>query len=448
MRSLGTPYFHSRRAFLQTAATASLGAALPRWFLDENQAHAESFKAPAASDKPRFALIGCGGEGRGIAQHALRFATAVAVCDVDATHAAQAAQQLGGVKVYRDFRKLLEQKDIHAILNATPDHWHTLINLAAMKAGKDVYSEKPLTLTIDEGKHVVAVAQATHRILQTGSQQRSDARFRLACELVRNGRLGKLTQITTILPAGPRRGPFQPTSVPRELDWEFWQGQAPRHPYLTERCHLWFRYWLDYSGGTLTDWGAHHNDIALWGMGLDRSGPSTIEAKALVQSIAGGFTAPSQYVVDYTYANGVQHRCHSTTANNIFGGIEGKPRPGELLHGVKFEGTEGWIYVTRGKIEASRPELLSQPLAGKKIALYVSHDQMGNFFECVRSRKAPICDAEIGHRSVSVCHLGGIALRLGRKLTWDPVKEMFPADREAESYLQREMHKPWSYETI
>jgi predicted dehydrogenase len=435
-----------RRSFLRTTA-AGLAAGLPAWFIEASEG-AACQPPRSANDKPHFALIGCGGEGRAIAKHATRFGIPVAVCDVDSGHAAEASKLLGGVQTYKDFRKLLERKDVDAILTATPDHWHTLINIAALKAGKDVYSEKPLTLTIDEGKHLVATVRSTGRILQTGSQQRSDDRFRLACELVRNGRLGKLTDITTILPAGPVRGPFRSAPVPRDLDWEFWQGQAPRHEYLPERCHLWFRYWFDYSGGTMTDWGAHHNDIALWALGLDRSGPVEIEGKVLVPTIPGGFTAPGNYEVNYVYGNGVRHRCMSTTANNIFGGADRKLRRNERGNGVKFEGSDGWIFVSREKIEASRPELLSQPLSSPQVRLYVSKDHMGNFFDCLRSRKPPICDAEIGHRSVSVCHLGVIALRLGRKLHWDPEREEFAGDKEADKYLVREMHKPWSYEAV
>jgi predicted dehydrogenase len=441
------PLLLPRRSFLKTAAALGL-AGLPAWFVEETLAQSKPEKKLAANDKPNFALIGCGGEGRGIAKFATRFANPVAVCDVDSKHAGEASHDLGGVKIYKDFRQLLEQKNIDTVLNATPDHWHTLINLAALKAGKDVYSEKPLTLTIDEGKRLVATVQETKRVFQTGSQQRSDARFRLACELVRNDRLGKLTHVTTILPAGPNDGPFKPEKVPAELDWDFWQGQTSLHDYTPKRCHLWFRYWLDYSGGTMTDWGAHHNDIALWGLGLDHSGPVTFEGKRLVEPIPGGYTAAAEYEVHYIYANGVQHRCASTTANNIFGGVQRPPRAAELLTGVKFEGPEGWIYVTRGKIEASRPEILKEPLRTKKVELYVSNNHMGNFFDCVRSRKPPICDAEIGHRSVSVCHLGVIAIRLGRKLTWDPDKQSFGDDKEAESYLSREMRKPWTYEAI
>lgn len=434
-----------RREFLKAAAGAAL---LPAWFVEESRSVAQPPPSRAANERPSIGLIGCGGMGRGDAQNASRFGQLVAVCDVDTEHAEEAAQQYKGAKVYKDFRKLLEDKTIDVVINATPDHWHTLINLGALKAGKDVYSEKPLTLTIDEGKRLVAAVGESGRVLQTGSQQRSDARFRLACELVRNGRLGKLTTITTILPAGLNQGPFQPTATPKALDWDFWQGQAPRHEYVKERTHLYFRYWLDYSGGTMTDWGAHHNDIALWAMGLDRSGPTAVEGKALATPIAGGYTAPSEYEVVYTYANGVRHRCISTTANTIFGTAARDPRPDELLHGVKFEGPDGWLYVTRGKLDASRPELIKEPLKDKQVDLPVSNDHMGNFFDCVRTRKPPICDAEIGHRSVSLCHLGVIAIRLGRKLNWDPVKQAFIGDKEADSYLRREMRKPWTYEMI
>jgi predicted dehydrogenase len=432
-----------RRDFLKAAAGAAL---LPAWLAEEGRSAARPPRG--ANERPGIGLVGCGGMGRADAKNAGRFGKVVAVCDVDAKHAGEASKMFGGARVYRDFRKLLEDKGIDVVINATPDHWHTLVNLAAVKAGKDVYSEKPLTLTIDEGKRLVAAVRKSGRVLQTGSQQRSDARFRLACELVRNGRLGKLTAITTILPAGLNQGPFKPSAAPKGLDWDFYQGQAPWHEYLKERTHLYFRYWLEYSGGTMTDWGAHHNDIALWAMGLDRGGPTAVEGKALATPVPGGYTAPSEYEVVYTYANGVRHRCVSTTANTIFGSEARKPKPGELLHGVKFEGPEGWIYVTRGKLEASRPELIKEPLKDRKFPLQVSNDHMGNFFDCVRTRKPPVCDAEVGHRSASLCHLGVIALRLGRKLCWDPAREEFVGDKEAGGYLHREMRKPWTYDMI
>jgi predicted dehydrogenase len=434
-----------RREFLKAAAAA---AVLPAWFMDECRSNAQPATPRGPNDRPGIGLVGCGGMGRGDATNAGRFGKVVAVCDVDTKQAGEASKLFDGAKIYKDFRKLLEDKSVDVVITATPDHWHTLVNLAALKAGKDIYSEKPLTLTIDEGKRLVASVKQSGRVLQTGSQQRSDSRFRLACELVRNGRLGKLAEITTILPAGLNQGPFKSTPPPKELDWEFYQGQAAPHDYVKERTHLYFRYWLDYSGGTMTDWGAHHNDIALWAMGLDRSGPATVEGKALSTPIAGGYTAPAEYEVVFTYANGVRHRCVSTTADSIFGSSARDIKQGELRHGVKFEGPEGWIYVTRGKLEASRPELIKEPLKSKQFELPVSNDHMGNFFDGVRTRKPPICEAEIGHRSVSLCHLGGIAIRLGRKLNWDPVKEEFAGDNEANSHLAREMRKPFTYDMI
>jgi len=436
----------SRRRFLKTSAVIAAGSALPAWFVEQSRSYAATTKPLSPNEKPNIALIGCGGQGRYDTTLAAKFANVIAVCDVDSKHAEEASKQFGGAKVYRDFRKLLEHDDLHAIVHGTPDHWHTLINIAVMKAGKDVYSEKPLTMTIDEGKRLVAVARETNRILQTGSQQRSDARFRLACELVRNGRLGRLKHVITSLPAGPRRGPFSPGPVPPELDWDFWQGQTPVVPYVRERCHGSFRYWWDYSGGTMTDWGAHHNDIALWGLGLERSGPVTVEGKSLVEMIPGGFTASAEYRVEYSYANGVTHTCQSTSGNGPDGSVRGTPKPGEMAHGVRFEGADGWIFVTRGKIEASKPELLAEPLAAGATRLYASENHMGNFFDCIRSRKPPICDAEIGHRSVSVCHLGVISIRLRRKLKWDPSREQFVDDKEADKWLMREQRKPWTYD--
>jgi predicted dehydrogenase len=246
---------------------------------------------------------------------------------------------------------------------------------------------------------------------------------------------------------GLHEGPFVAKPVPSELDWDLWQGQTRTTAYMPERCHQKFRYWWDYSGGTMTDWGAHHNDIALWGLGKERSGPVSIEGKPLVEPIPGGFTAASQFSFKYVYDDGVEHFCNSTTANGWAGAVLREPGPDEKYTGVQFEGPEGWIYVTRGgKIEASDPALIDTPLPSGAERLYASDDHMGNFFDCIKTRKAPICEAEIGHRSVSVCHLGTIALRLGRKLEWDPEAENFRNDAEASSMLAREMRKPYDYD--
>ena len=441
---MNNPSFHfNRRRFLKTSAAIATGSTLPKWFLEEAEARPKPTRVLSPNDQPAIALVGCGGMGRGDAKKASSFGRVVAVCDLDDARIAEAKKLFPDAAVYKDFRKIMERDDIHVVICGTVDHWHTLISLAAMRTGKDVYCEKPLTLTIDEGKRLVRAVQKTKRILQTGSQQRSNKDFRLACELVRNGRIGKLKHVTTILPAGLRDGPFQPSPVPAGLDWDFWKGPTADVEYVKERCHFSFRYWYEYSGGTLTDWGAHHNDIALWGMGLDRSGPESIEAKALSEPIPGGYSAIADYRIDFVYPNGVTHTCESTRDNTVSGGVV---NAGGKLHGVRFEGPDGWIWVTRGKIEASSPEILTEPLPSNAERLYASDDHMGNFFECIRSRKQPICEAEIGHRSASICHLGAIALRVSRKLKWNPKKEEFIGDREANKFLARELRKPWSYE--
>src|SRR5271165_753772 len=293
--------FHvSRRTFLGRVAAAAAATGLPSWFVESQMLRAEeAAPAPAPNDRPGIALIGCGGMGKADAGNAANHGDIVAVCDVDSSHAAEAAKRFAaGGRVpaqYSDFRRLLERKDVHAVVNATPDHWHSLVNIAAARAGKDVYGEKPLTLTIGEGRHVVEAVRKHGAVLQTGTQQRSSQRFRLACELVRNGRIGRLKQAEVWLPAGLREGPFATAPVPAGLNWDFWQGQAPSFDYVPQRCFTYFRYWYEYSGGTMTDWGAHHNDIAYWAIGL--VAPREIEATPLSQPIPGGYTTFAEYDV-------------------------------------------------------------------------------------------------------------------------------------------------------
>ena len=463
---MNRPALHTRRHLIKTAAGFAAAATLPGWYLEEVLAQDAPVEPKSPNDLPNVALIGCGGRGRGVAKEAQKFGRVIAVCDVDASHREGAAAELAGsqreadakagrkpsqgkINEYDDFRKLIDtEKDLHVVVNGCPDHWHTLVNLYAVRRGKDVYSEKPLTLTIDEGKRLVAAVRETKRVLQTGTQQRSDPQFRMVCELVHNGRVGKLQKVTTIVPAGLRDGPFQAKPVPPRLNWDLWLGQAPQVEYVPQRAHVTFRFWYDYSGGTITDWGAHHNDIALWGMGLDGGGPTTIEGRRLVEQIPGGYDAASQYEVKYTYANGIEHTCKTTTADSIFGSLDREPPPGERHNGIVFEGTDGWIYVRRGTIEASDPAIVKDPLPANAKRLYASNDHMGNFFECLRTRKDPICGALIGHRSVSVCHLGAIATRLGRKLRWDPQREQFVGDEEANRMVAREQRRPWTYEAV
>lgn len=433
----------SRRLLMKSAAATVASSALPAWFVEESLGAQQS--NPSGKDRRRVALIGCGGMGVNDANAASKFGSIVAVCDVDENRVAEARKKWPEATAYQDFRRLLENKEIDVVVCGTVDHWHALVSIAAMRAGKDVYCEKPLTLTIDEGKQIVRVAKETGRILQTGSQQRSDAKFRLACELVRNGRIGKLQHVDVFLPTGQRAGPFSSSPVPNGFDWNMWQGQTPEVDYVQQRTHVTFRYWWEYSGGTMTDWGAHHNDIALWGMGLERSGPVTVSGKPTIDMIPGGFTAASEYRVEYKYANGITHSCRSTSANTWSGGVvDAKGQQ----HGVKFIGSDGWIWVSRGILQASNPELLVEPLGSAAERLYVSDNHMSNFFQCVETRKPTICEPEIGHRSASICHLGVIAIRLGRELQWDPEKEQFVGDAEANSFVSREMRKPWSYTSV
>lgn len=433
----------SRRTFLAGSAAGVALATVPEWFAKRAEA---AEKEMAASKRRKFGpndqinvgVIGPGGSKGGykMGLHDAMAAASkpgvrvIAACDVDQTHLNECADKFGGSECakYVDFRELIARKDIDAVVIGTPDHWHAYICIAAMKAGKDVYCEKPLTLTIDEGKKLVQVWRETGAVFQTGSQQRSDGRFRLACELVRNGRIGKLTKVEAHLPGGPTGGPFQPEPVPADLDWDMWLGPAPVEDYFKERTHGSFRWWLDYSGGILTDWGAHHNDIAQWGMGTDRSGPISVQAYGRGPVIGKNcYDTFPEFDVRLVYENGVPLRVTNQGEN-----------------GVLFEGEGGWIFVSRGQIKASDQKLIDEPLPADAIRLYQSDDHMGNFIDCVRSRKQAICDAEIGHRSVTISHLCNISLLLGgRHLKWDPVREEFKGDAQANAMLRRESRKPW-----
>jgi len=440
----------SRGQFIKRCASLAAMTGLPLWYIERQELEAQQTrKKLGPNDRPLIALVGAGSQGQGDALNARNYGDIVAVCDVDRTHAEQAAKKLAtdgrDPKIYSDFRRLLERSDIDIIVNATPDHWHSLVNIAAAKAGKDIFGEKPLTLTVDEGRHVIKAVRENKRILQTGTQQRSTARFRLACELVRNGRIGKLLNANVWLPAGLRDGPFKSVPVPEGLNWDFWQGQAPWADYMPQRCHRTFRFWYDYSGGTMTDWGAHHNDIAYWAIGL--LAPSVVESKVSAQPIPGGYTTFTDYEVNYTYSNGIGLRIRTTRDDSIYGShINKAGQP----NGIRFEGTKGWIWVSRDEITASEKHLLTDPLPENAERLYKSNNHMGNFMDCVRSRKLPICDVEIGHRSATMCHLGAISMRTGLKLNWDAKTERFIGEHaeHANTYLKREMRKPYDYSFV
>ena len=419
---MSKPFHITRRSFLQRSMLAAAASGLPLWFVQRELAAAEVAKSiTSPNDRPGIALIGCGGMGTGDAQNASRFGDIVAVCDVDQRHVDAAAQKFtkaGKMPAkYGDFRKLLERDDVHAIVQGTPDHWHTLINIAAAKAKKDVYGEKPLTLTIDEGKQVIKAVRQNKIVFQTGTQQRSSKRFHLANH-------------------------FKKVSVPPEFNYDFWLGQAPAAEYFTERCHTTFRWWFDYSGGPVTDWGAHHNDIARWAIGLD--GPVGVEARVVTPPLPDGYTTPSEFAATLTWANGVTQIVKTTTDDSPFGAVINESGQ---RNGVKFTGTDGWLWVNRDEITASDKKLLTAPLPDNAVKLEVSNDHMGNFFDCVRSRKDPIASVENGHRSACIGHLIIIALRTGRKLQWNPDTEVFTGEgaAEANGHLARKMRAPYDY---
>ena len=443
----------SRRSFLKRCSLTAAATGLPLWFIERDLARAaeQNTTTPTSpNNRPGVALIGCGGQGGSDLAGAAKFGNVVALCDVkESALKATAARYTKDGKApatFTDFRKILERKDVNIIVNGTPDHWHSLINIGAAKAKKDVYGEKPLTLTIDEGKHVIKAVRDNKIVFQTGTQQRSDRRFRLACELIRNQRIGKLQTVEVFVPAGLREGPFATDQiVPAGLDWDLWLGQAPNVSYMKERASQMFRWWWDYAGGPVTDWGAHHNDIARWAIGQD--GPIAVEAKATVGPIAGGYTTCKEFEATLEYAGGIRQIVKTTTADSPFGGVID---PKGQRNGIRFTGTDGWLWVNRGDMSASKEELYMAPLPDSALKLEVSNNHMSNFFDCVSSRKDPIAHVEQGHRSAVVGHLIIIAMHLGRKLQWDPAKEVFTGDsaKEANTHLAREMRKPYDYSYV
>ncbi|MFV1967323.1 MAG: Gfo/Idh/MocA family protein, partial [Pirellulaceae bacterium] len=327
----------------------------------------------------------------------------------------------------------LDRKDIYAVVISTPDHWHAIPTVLACDAGKDVYVEKPLTVSIAEGRDMVRAARKNNRIVQTGSQQRSRFDFRYACELVRSGRIGEI-QIIKVGLDGVRK-PWMPDKPvpdcdpPEWLDYDFWLGPAPLRPYNPGRVHYHFRWWWDYSGGELTNWGAHHLDIVQWGLGTDESGPVEIEGTARYHE-KNWFEVPTWYDVTYKYANGVKVVC-------------GPDYQKELGDGVTFIGTKGEIHVSRQEFTSKPEEIIKKPIGNDDVHLYESTNHDQNWLDCIKSRELPVCDVAIGHRSATVCHLGNIAIRTGRKIKWDPAKEQIVGDEEANQMVRRPYRSPW-----
>jgi predicted dehydrogenase len=428
-----------RRTFLKHSAGA-LAAGLLNPYVFTADAE-ESLKPRSKNARFRIGAIGMRYQGSVITEKALVEGDVVAIADVDHQVAEKAKAQFGGkADLYEDYRRLLERQDVDVVMIGTPDHWHTKMVVDACLAGKDVYCEKPLTLTIDEGKLMRKVVAQTGRVVQVGSWERSDHRFRLACEMVRQGRIGKLRRVEVVLGKNETGGPFVTEAPPAHLNWDLWQGQTPDVPYIKERCHYTFRWWQAYSGGQITDWGAHHVDIAQWGIGAQDSGPLEVDGQARYPDVPNGYDVPIDFRAKFRYANGVELEILDHGRN-----------------GVMFEGEEGRIFANRGTLAGKAVDALAErPLAREQFMLY-EHDNlsrperfgkldsiinhMGNFFDCVKTRETPISNVACQHRSVSVCHLANISMRLGRPLNWDPETERFVGDDEADGYLSRPQRK-------
>ena len=415
-----------RREFIQGA-----GLALVAPYVLTSRALGAPNEHPA-SERITVGLIGLRGVGR---RHlgralALRHFQVRGCCDVDKKILSGALSLArGGTKRrvlgWGDFRRMLDAKDIDAVIIATPDHWHALISIYACRAGKDVYCEKPLSLTIREGRRMVEAVRRYGRVFQTGTQHRSKHHTRFACELVRSGRIGKLHTIRTGIPYALWPPPPVPNSAPPpQLDYDMWLGPAPARPYNAKRVHQHFRCFWDYSGGQMTNHGHHANDLAQWGNGTELTGPISVEGRAWYEP-HGWYEVPMRSEATFEYANGVRLICGLGSA-------------------ARFQGSDGEIYCGYGSLKASRAELLTQPIGPNDVHLYRSTDHHGNWAECIKSRKLPICDVEIGHRTVTLCHLANIAIRLGRKIRWDPDKEEILNDEEATRMLHRAYRAPWS----
>ncbi len=435
----------SRRRFLPAAAGAlaagaAVGAAYPTASVSQEA------QPGSKNDRLGLGAIGMRYQGSVITEKAIPHGDLVAICDVDRHVREQARASFGSTAaIYEHYRDLLARKDVDVVLIGTPDHWHAPIAIEACRAGKDVYCEKPLTLTVDEGKRLCRAVQETGAVLQVGSWQRSDWKFRLAAEMVRAGRIGTIRKVTVVLDKNPQGGPFETVEPPPNLNWDLWLGQAPNAPYAPERCHYTFRWWREYAGGKMTDWGAHHLDIAQWAIGMQFSGPLEVRGNARFPRIANGYNVPIDFEATLTYPGGVEMSVLDTGEN-----------------GITFEGADGTIFVSRSKLSGALVDALrddplpveeyglyeddlpdAQPRTGK-LASLVSH--MANFFRCVRTRNTPISDVVSQHRSATVCHLANIAMEVGRRLTWDPEAEQFVDDAGANALLQREQRDGYGIE--
>jgi predicted dehydrogenase len=451
----------TRRAVLRgTLAGIACGAGSPRFV----PSSVLGFEAkPAANDRVNLAFIGLGNQGLANLSNpyqesynlkggfiAMPDARVVAVCDVDAARLQRGQRIVNDLygtsdcAATPDFREILARRDVDAVVISTPDHWHAAIGIAAARAGKDVYSEKPLAHNLAEGRAICDVARRYGTVWQTGSQQRSWATFRRACELVRSGRIGEVKTVRVALPAGGRSNvPTTPVSVPDGFDYDRWLGPAPWAPYCNGRCHGSFRSVSDYSSGPIADWAGHHADIALWGMGADETWPIEVAAEGEFNT-AGLFDNMLTYRIECRYARGF-----SVVIEDNSRRPEGKDGVRfsrccfGMNIGVLFEGSAGWIQVNRGGMD-SYPESVRRSLLGPNdVRLYRSDDHKQNFLDSIRSRRPTVAPPHVAHHSIGAAYLGVIAMRLKRPLRWDAVRERFAGDDEADRMLSRPMRSPW-----
>lgn len=423
-----------RRAFLKQTAFTVSSATIP-YFVPSSALGKAG--AVAASERITVGFIGTGDHG--INMNLKSFlaqpdAQAVAVCDVDPVNLHKARDLVNArydntdCLTTQDWQEIVARPDIDAVMISTPDHWHVPISIAAAKAGKDVQCEKP-TLTIEEGRRLVEVVERYDRVFQWSTEDRAVDVYHRMCELVRNGRIGKVHTIKVELPVGPDTpGNPEPMSVPEGFAYDMWLGPAPWAPYTKDRCHWNFRWIFDYSGGMLTDWGAHLLDGAQWGNDTEHTGPVEVEGRGVFCQ-GGLYDTAHEYHLEYTYADGVKLLVDS-----------GEPS-------LRFEGTDGWIGNRgwRGKLEASRPAILNSVIGPDEIHLYTCpQGEHRNFLDCVKSRQACYFPPEIGQRCFTIAHIGNIAMRLGRKLRWNPQEERFVNDDEANRMLRRAARSPWN----
>jgi len=398
---------------------------------------------PPASERITVGFLGVGGHGTGVNLRSFLAqpdAQAVAVCDVDSTRMARAKSMVmkayadrhrtgvfHGCSAVADWREVVARPDIDAVMISTPDHWHVPMSLAALRAGKDVICEKP-TLTVREGRVLADTVKRYSAVFQMSTEDRSVSIYHRMAELVRNGRIGTLRRIRVKLPAGPR-GPGDPKihPVPPNLDYDMWLGPAPYRPYRPSCVHYHFRWVRDFSGGQLTDWGTHLVDTAQWGNDTERTGPVEVQGTGRAH-VGGVYDTYHEYHLKYRYANGVELLIDSGSED------------------IRFEGDDGWVGSVhwRGRLQASSPEILKSVIGPDELHLYTCRGgEHRNFLDCVKSRRDPYFPAEIGHRCSSLLHIGNIAMDLGRKLRWDPQKEEFPGDAQANLRLSRAMREPW-----